>query len=157
MMELFSGNPDGAIRAAKRTLELDPDFVPALTPLATAYAEKSMLDEAVEVAERANRTPDPSSRARALLAEMYARAGRREDALGILEELRHMPIDPRDLAVPYAALGALDEAFAWMDQAVDSRSIWAVFLDFDPAFAPLRGDPRFEALRKRIGLPGVRG
>jgi hypothetical protein len=53
-----------------------------------------------------------------------------------------------------AALGDLDEAFEWLEYGYRERLFTILLLDADPGYAPLRSDPRFLTLRRRIGLPG---
>ncbi len=112
-----------------------------------------MREESVAVAERNVQVNGAEPRALGALAEIYARAGRRADALRILGELPAGTIDQRDLAAVHAALGDADAAFEWLEKAADGHSIWIVFLDVDPAFESLRADPRFHDLRRRIGFP----
>jgi serine/threonine-protein kinase len=50
------------------------------------------------------------------------------------------------------ALGDRAGALSWLERAADAGSTWTRFVDVDPAYAPLRGDPRFDAVRRRIGL-----
>jgi len=52
----------------------------------------------------------------------------------------------------YAAVGDADRAFACLERAFQERSAGMIFFHVDPGFAPLRGDPRFAALVRRIGL-----
>ncbi len=87
------------------------------------------------------------------LAEAYAGAGRREDALRILEEVRGSAIDPLNVAVVYAALGEADAAFEWMEKAYERRSVGVTWIRVAPRFDPLRADPRFDDLLRRIGFP----
>jgi hypothetical protein len=52
------------------------------------------------------------------------------------------------------ALGEPDRAFEWLGRALGDRSHWLVFLDVDPRYDGIRADPRFEALRTKVGLTG---
>ena len=52
----------------------------------------------------------------------------------------------------YAAVGALDEAFASLERAFQARSAGLIYLHLDPGYEPLRSDPRYDALVQRIGL-----
>jgi hypothetical protein len=56
------------------------------------------------------------------------------------------------VALVHAGLGDKSEAFRWLDKAYDERSHWLVWLSLDPRWNGLRGDPRFDQLRKRVGL-----
>ena len=50
------------------------------------------------------------------------------------------------------ALGDPDRAFAWIDRAFDEGRGWVIFLGIEPAFDPIRGDPRFRPLLRRARL-----
>lgn len=104
-----------------------------------------------------DRDAGPSSPA--LLGHLLARAGQREEALRIrenmLERWRHRGAGALPVAIVEAGLGNLDEAFAWLDRALEDRSLtgWPIhFTIVDILVEPLSGDPRFERLRERIGL-----
>ena len=63
-------------------------------------------------------------------------------------------VPPYDIAVMYAALGQKDQAFAWLEKMVDEHSIYIVQLPVEPVLNPLRSDPRFTDLLRRVGLSG---
>jgi TolB-like protein/DNA-binding winged helix-turn-helix (wHTH) protein len=56
------------------------------------------------------------------------------------------------VALVHAGLGEKSEAFRWLDKAYDERSHWLVWLSLDPRWNDIRQDPRFDQLRKRVGL-----
>jgi hypothetical protein len=74
-----------------------------------------------------------------------------------LKELSaHSYSAPYNVAVIYAGLGENDEAFTWLNRAYDDRSyILAEYLTTDARLDSLRSDPRFDELRRRIGLPAL--
>jgi hypothetical protein len=57
------------------------------------------------------------------------------------------------MAFTYSSLGDKDHAFAWLDKAVEQRSWIILYLKDDDVWRPLRSDPRFTALLRRVGLP----
>ena len=68
----------------------------------------------------------------------------------------HRYIAPYNVAVIYAGLGEKDEAFTWLNRAYDDRSYTLVeYLTTDARLDSLRSDPRFDELRRRIGLPAL--
>ncbi len=87
------------------------------------------------------------------LARAYAGAGRREDALRILEEVRGSALYPLSVAHVYAALGEADVTFEWLEKAYERRSLALTWIGVYPGFDPLRSDPRFDDLLRRIGFP----
>jgi tetratricopeptide (TPR) repeat protein len=144
---------DRSIEALRESLEFDPSFGGAQADLARAYAAKGMHKEAVEVAERLARIAPEFRRSMVTLAEAYAGAGRREDALRILAEVRDSAINPVGVAYVYAALGEADAAFEWLEKAYERRQGELGWLQVAPVLDPLRSDPRFDDLLRRIGFP----
>jgi hypothetical protein len=56
-------------------------------------------------------------------------------------------------ALVHTALGQPDSAFTWLDRAVNERTHWLVWLNRDFRWAPLRADPRFAQIGRRVGVP----
>jgi tetratricopeptide (TPR) repeat protein len=117
-----------------------------------AYAAKGQLQQAMDEYNKAGRSL-PGSEPRLIL--LLIRMGRREEALGMLQQIeRAKPGESQpsafDLAGIYAALGDKDRAFAYLDRAFEKRIVW--FLKVQPAFDPLHGDPRFTALLAKAGF-----
>jgi DNA-binding winged helix-turn-helix (wHTH) protein/Flp pilus assembly protein TadD len=149
LMLYMSRDYDGAIRANKKALELQPDLIAARANLAMAYATKGMFQEAaVEFGELKN-----GDTLLAAKAEIYALglAGRTADARQRLSELRRSTaekkISPYDYVVLYSALGDKDKAFEWLEK-VDIKGFGR--LKFDPDLDLLRGDVRFAQFLSRL-------
>jgi hypothetical protein len=82
-------------------------------------------------------------------------SGRKVEACRILAELdqrKQRYVSPYTIATIYAGLGEKDQAFKWLEKAVEDRDIWLMNLKVDPVLKSLRYDPRFERLLQRIGL-----
>ena len=93
----------------------------------------------------------------ATLGYGYARAGRTSEARGVLKGLEALAGGGNVammLAKVHTGLGQLDEAFSWLDQAFTNRDGWLVGLSVEPGFDPLRNDPRYQQLLRRMGLAG---
>ncbi len=79
----------------------------------------------------------------------------------VLDDLRALSarkyVTPYGVALVQAELGDRDQAFTALDQAVADRSNWLGWLKLDPRFENLHGDPRFDALVRRVGAIGPRG
>jgi len=92
-----------------------------------------------------------------MLGRAYAVAGRRAEAQRLVEELsslsRKRYVPPVYRAIIYIGLGEKDKAFTWLEKAYADRSDWMTLLNTDPLFDPLRSDPRFQDLLRRVGLP----
>ena len=74
----------------------------------------------------------------------------------ILDELQKLAersyVSASEIAAIYAGLGELDQALAWLEKAAEERAFHLVYLKVRPEFAPLRSDPRFAELTRRVGL-----
>jgi TolB-like protein len=132
----------------RRALELDPDggwngF------LAYAYAQKGLFPEALAEAGKCGAACLPSA------AYVHARAGHTEEALRILGQVTGPAGHtlPNAVARVYAALGRPDDAMAWLEKAYQVRDYYLIFLRIEPGWDPLRSDPRFADLIRRVGIP----
>jgi tetratricopeptide (TPR) repeat protein len=114
-----------------------------------------MNDEAIAELQKAAQLSGGSSTVLANLARAYAASGKRSEAIKLLDDLkkRSNPIYSHgsEIAVVYAALGETDQAMNWLEKGYEERFNPGVLLR--PGFDPLRSDPRFEDLVRRIGLP----
>jgi TolB-like protein/Flp pilus assembly protein TadD/predicted Ser/Thr protein kinase len=153
---------DNSIQMARNLLVRVPDDTWEMAVLGWDYEQKGMHEQAIAEFKKAVELTDKNSPIfspfyLAGLAHAYALAGRRSDAeqvlQGLLERARQSYVSPFDIALIYTALGQKDTAFAWMTKAVAERSTWLVYSKWEPRLDPLRSDPRFEDLLRRIGLP----
>jgi tetratricopeptide (TPR) repeat protein len=89
------------------------------------------------------------------LGHALAVAGRRAEALAMLERLRHFSatryVSPYSVALVHAGLGDRDQAFAWLDKAFAERSDYMPYLRLEPMLDGLRSDRRFAVLVGRVG------
>jgi len=146
---------DESIRQSRKTIEMDPNFALAHNQLAQAYLQKHMNHEAVAELEKAAQLSGRSPTVIANLARAYAGSGKRNEAVKLLNDLkkRSSPGYSRasEIAVIYASLGDSDQAMSWLEKSYEERFNPGVLLR--PGFDPLRSDPRFQNLVRRIGLP----
>ncbi len=98
---------------------------------------------------------DKSTSVQIYLGEAYARNGEREKAQAILKQMQTTKeyVSPGELAILYGALGDKESAFASLEKAYAEHDLQLQFLKVDPSFDPLRDDPRFQDLIRRVGLP----
>lgn len=148
--------PDGAIAAAHKTLQIDQTFAYAAWVAVQAYESKGMYQEALSEIDRALPGSENWSWLVADKGYVFALQGQREAALKIVAELRQRGdteyIDSVLCAYIYIALGDKDAAFALLEKAVEDRSGFIGWIEIEPKFDPLRSDPRYAALLKRMGL-----
>lgn len=160
-VQYFLGNYRAAIRRYEKTLELDPDFILAPWFLGPALVQAGEYDRAIEVCETWIPRVRRQNGLAALLAYAQARAGHREEALSSLEQLERLApgkeVAPDHLALVHIGLGDRDRAFEYLNVALRQRAWYLVFLNVDPAFEPLRADPRFDRLVAEVGLDDVPG
>src|ERR1700735_2181563 len=147
---------DESILQSRKTIEMDPSFAVAHNQLAQAYLQKHMNDEAVAELTTAIKLSGESPAFIANLARAYVASGKRGAALKVLNDLtkRSNPgySNAAEIAVVYASLGDTDQAMNWLEKGYEERFNTGVPLR--PGFAPLRSDPRFQDLLRRIGLSG---
>ncbi|MGA2419047.1 MAG: tetratricopeptide repeat protein [Candidatus Acidiferrum sp.] len=148
---------DESIRQSRKTIEMDPNFALAHSQLAQAYLQKHMNDEALTELQKAAQLSGESPTVMANLARAYVASGRRSEAVKLLNDLnkRSSPISSHasEIAVIYASLGDKDQAMTWLEKGYQERFNPGVLLR--PGFDPLRADPRFQDLLRRIGLPAL--
>ncbi|MGH9783344.1 MAG: protein kinase domain-containing protein [Terriglobia bacterium] len=147
-----AGQFDQAISEAQKVLELDPSFPVGLGALAFAYAEKGMYNEAIAALQRAVAV-DPAWKLD--LARTYALAGQQDETRKILAGLKEAERDPWLLATVYVALGDKHAAIRWLEEAYKVRHQFLPYTAYGREFSALRGDPRFQDLVRRLGLPAV--
>ena len=157
----FGGRYDEAVAACQHVLEMDPGFGMARRLLGAAYLELGRpgdaVDELHKAVEAEGRQPVPL----AWLGHGLAAAGRAADARAVLRELEDMAsrryVSPYRLALVHTGLGDKDAAFAALKDACDERAVGLVNVAVEPRFDPLRPDPRYRAVLRRMGLePGPR-
>ena len=150
----LAGSYDASIQQSLRTLELDSGFGLAHNHLGQAYLQKHMNAEAIDELKKAVALSAGSATCIANLARAYVAAGERREAAGLLDYLkrRSSPLHSyaSEIAVMYAALGDADQAMAWLERGAEERFNPGVLVR--PGFDPLRADPRFADLMRRVGL-----
>jgi hypothetical protein len=117
-----------------------------------SYLFKGMYTEALaeyDVANKIARQHKP----REFYAFALARAGQKDAALNVLEDVRSTnDYSPAEVAVGCIAVGNTDEAFAMLERAYQERDLQLQYLRVDPHYDDIRQDPRFQNLLVRVGL-----
>jgi DNA-binding winged helix-turn-helix (wHTH) protein/tetratricopeptide (TPR) repeat protein len=152
-----AGQPDQAIEQSRKALEIDPGFWTATYHLGRAYAAYGMWEEAIAELEKAASFAADNPGLRSHLAYALAAAGRRQEALKILNELQELSarryIRHYQIGLIHAGLGEHQQALDWFQKALEDRDPFMTNLAFDPWLDPLRSNPRFTELQRRVGLP----
>jgi serine/threonine-protein kinase len=153
----FAGHYDQVIEICRKTLALDQNFYVAHRYLGLAYEQKGMFKEAIAEFEKALSLSGGSALMKAHLGHAYAVAGDQAKARQILAELEQQSsqsyVSPFHLAVIHVGLGEKDKAFEQLERAFSDHAEFLVYLKAEPRLAPLRSDPRFQDLLRRMGLP----
>ncbi len=149
---------DQAIAQLQKTLEMDPDFPRGHWFLGQAYVQKAMFEEAITEFQKAIAITGGKPEHIAALGHAYAASGKRHEAEKLLDELKELSkqkyIPSYALAVIHVGLGEKEQAFAWLEKAYEEHDPFLViFVRPDPAFDPLRADPRFQSLLRRMKFP----
>ncbi len=146
---------DQAIEQLRKALELDPNHPLAHNHLGRIFLQKGMYEKAIAKHQEAVNLAGVNLKHD--LGYAYAVAGKTEEAVKILDELKELrkrrDFQPTGLAQLYGVLGEKEQAFAWLEKAYEERDGWLRQLKVDPRFDPLRDDPRFEGLLRRMNFP----
>jgi len=153
---MYARQNDLALEQARKTFDLDPNHITARVWLANVYESLGMYNEAIAISEQSLK--NHMSDAYFLLYYGYAcaKTGRRDKAEEAIQNLRDLektePVDPYDFAVIYVGLGDKDHAFVALEKSFSERGYYVPLLSVDPLMDPLRDDPRFVDLLKRVGV-----
>ena len=151
MIHYYARRYEEAVTQLQTTLGMDARFDHARSLLGRAYLRLGRPDLAIREFESRWSTTIGS---RADLPMAYALSGRSAEAVAVLEQLRAEAttvfVSSFDIATVYAALGNTDEAFEWLERAIEQRVQPINFLGVDPAFDVLRADRRFATLVRRL-------
>jgi TolB-like protein/DNA-binding winged helix-turn-helix (wHTH) protein/Flp pilus assembly protein TadD len=146
---------DESIQQSQKAIEMDPNFAMAHNQLGQGYLEKHMNEPAVAQLRAAVQLSADSPTCVANLARAYAASGNKSEATDLLGELKKRSnanySHGSEIATVYAALGDKDQAMIWLPKAYEERFNPGVLLR--PGFDPLRTDPRFQDIVRRVGLP----
>jgi TolB-like protein/DNA-binding winged helix-turn-helix (wHTH) protein/cytochrome c-type biogenesis protein CcmH/NrfG len=156
-MLFYARRYDDAVQELRSVLAVEPDDAYALWILGFVLIANHHPEEAVPVLEKGVSASDRSPAIVGLLVHAYAQAGRRADALRLLEELKRRKqtgyVPAAAFVKAYLGLGEYDQAFFWLEEAYKEQSNLLQFLKVHPIFDPIRDDPRFADLVRRVGLP----
>lgn len=148
---------DRAIAQYRKAVDLDPSFMLTHVWFGRPYLEKGMFSEAISELETAVKLSGEGTLALAMLGHGLASAGRRDQALEVLNKLversksRYVP--SYWIAVIYNGFRDREQVLAWLQRSFQERSSWLVWCNVEPRFDWLRQDPGFSALMKSMKFP----
>jgi TolB-like protein/Tfp pilus assembly protein PilF len=151
--ELCAGHQDKALEETRRALALDPKHGWALLTLGWIYEQRGKFQEALAALRESWDFPLKT----ASLGHAFARSGNRRTAEKILNDLLAQSekkyVSAYDIAVIYSGLDDRENTFKWLDRAYAERAGFLTFVSSDPRFKPLRQDPPFQDLLRRMRFP----
>lgn len=152
----YSHQYDRAIAQLRETLSLFPNEPFSLSRLGWSYVQKGMFTEAIAEMERAVTLSPDTPEHRWMLGHAYASAGKTSEARKNLDDLHSLAknryVLPYGIALIHTGLGEYDEALESLERAYQDRNSWMPFLQVEPRLDPLRSDPRFQDLLRRMKL-----
>jgi TolB-like protein/DNA-binding winged helix-turn-helix (wHTH) protein len=150
----FARQDEQAIAECRKVIELDSNFAQIYDWLRRAYENKGMAREALAAHQKHMELMGWD-------VEYLEEARRAGSGAGMQDywrkrltcEMRTSSPYPFWIAECWAQLGDKEQAFAWLEKLRQEHSYWAIYLNVVPTLDPLRGDPRFQNLLRRIGFP----
>jgi tetratricopeptide (TPR) repeat protein len=150
----FSRRYDQALSMIRRAHALNINLPDEGFLLGDIYAEKGMYEKSIGEFRKLGDSPHSIGH----LGNAYARAGQTDAARNAIAQLQKSiskqgGVGMYEMALVYAGLGDKNEAFTWLEEAYKMRNEGLTNLKIDPCLDPLRSDPRFNDLMRRVGLP----
>jgi len=148
----YARDYERAIEQMQNALRLEKGFPSAFQILLISYAQRGQHDLAIAKIREIGENDAPGT-----AGQVYALAGRKDDAMRVVGELDRRSgreyVSASTFAFIYTELGEKDKAIDYLEKAYDERAFQMQFLKVDPRWDKLRGDPRFADLMRRVGLP----
>lgn len=148
---------DKATKALKDAIAMNPKAAAPHFWLGRVYQAQEKYAESAEEYEAGG--PEISSWPPILagLGHMYGVTGQRSQALRVLKEIERMSgqhyVSPYAAALVHLGLGDQEKTLELLKQSYDEKANWLVWLLKDPRWDPMRSDPRFQEIVRRVGFP----
>jgi TolB-like protein/Flp pilus assembly protein TadD len=154
LQHYLEGSTKAALEQWQATVELDPNHFLGRWGLGHAYQALGRHEDAVREHEAGQRLAADAPFFRPVLARSLALAGRRKDARGLIRDQEGSHLSHYQRATVQLALGDPDKAMSCLERAAEERDPWMVYIKVDPMLAPLRRNPRFRSLQRRVFARG---
>jgi eukaryotic-like serine/threonine-protein kinase len=147
---------EDAADQCRKTLDMDPDFGLAHLCIGTSSVNEGRFQEGITELQKATELLPGSADSIAQLGIAYALSGDHAQARKILSRLknpsqRYLPAF--SIAMVYAGLVDKEQTIFWLKRGYEERSDDMIYMKIEPVFDPIRSDPRFQDLIRRIGFP----
>jgi tetratricopeptide (TPR) repeat protein len=153
----FARRDDEALEQLRRTVDLDPNYPVTYWILGLLLRKTGCYELAITEGEKGVKLSGGSPLMRAALAHTLGTAGRTEEAVQILDDLKKLAkqkyIAPYFFAGIHIGLGENERAIEYLEQCYKEHSHWLIYLHIDPSMDALRDNPGFQGLLRRVGLP----
>jgi TolB-like protein/DNA-binding winged helix-turn-helix (wHTH) protein/Flp pilus assembly protein TadD len=164
MTYMLAGDETSAYRQFQHTIALDPSFALTHEYFSWFLLTMGRYEEAIKEQEKSDvltgSSPEEAAAAAMVMESAYKNGGEKgfwQKHLERVLELSKQPgaySSPSDLAGAYAMAGKTDKAFEFLEEGYEAREGQTLtLLKVEPAYKNLRGDPRFSAMLRKIGLP----
>lgn len=153
---LYAERYDAVIEQSTKTLEIEPSYFQAYLDVGAAELALGHTEASLKAFQKGQSLSTAVRSYDAMIVRPLVVLGELEEARAIMDRLQQLAkseyIRAEVLAMGFAALGDFDDAFTYLQQAYEAHSAGLIYLHLDPAYGPLREDPRFAALVRKIGL-----
>ena len=157
MIYQLQNNHDVSIKKSLKVIELDPNYGRGYEYLGLSYLKVGRKEEAVSTMEKAVELTNRQNVVLSELGFVYGAVGKRTEAMAVAKELEdkyaRKAAAGHEVAAVYSGLGDKDKAFEWLEKDFQNRDSRLNTFRWELQFEPLRDDPRFKDLLKRMGLP----
>jgi TolB-like protein/DNA-binding winged helix-turn-helix (wHTH) protein/Tfp pilus assembly protein PilF len=148
---------DRAIAPLRKAMDMDANFPRAHWFLGGVYVQKRMWQEAITELQKATTLDPEDPDYAAWLGHAYAAVGKTREATAVLERLKSTSsrryVSPFEMAALCTGLHRKDDAFVWLEKGYEERDSYMACLRFEPTLDPLRSEPRFQTLLRRMNFP----
>jgi tetratricopeptide (TPR) repeat protein len=153
---IFLQQYDRAIEECQKMISVDPGYFYSYFALGEVLCERGVFPEAIAQLRRGAELSGNAPLVLGYLGMTLARSGDHDGARTVLASLynasTHLYIPPSSLATIHLGLGEIDQVFTCLDHAIDDRDPIITPIKTNPIFDPLRPDPRFGALLRKMNL-----
>jgi serine/threonine protein kinase/Flp pilus assembly protein TadD len=150
----YARDYDSAISHCRKAIELNPKFYVAHYLLGSAYAKKGLTEQAISEFLIVRTLGGDNPAWTSVLGYAYALAGKRGEALSLLEQLKQQAtqryVSPSNMAFIYQGLGDRKQTLQWLEKSYEERVGVLVYLKIEPAYEDLKGNPDFDSLLRKI-------